>query len=362
MIKKCVICENEFEARRHDSKYCGKKCKREYHKLNAKHLLTCKHCSNEFKSNNKIQIYCSVACMSKSGICKETGSMSSYPISLEEREIKFKIKFEIKFPKFEYIEGYKDCESKIKCKCKTCGFVKERTSQIIRSKKEVRCDDCFKENSDTKKQNKEELEIVARDKRAKIANERKIKLETKREFLKIPVECGSCSVLFSRSNSKQINCLSCIDKAKATLLQEEEKLKEPIKCKECDKLFKRKRKGVIFCSTRCSDKHGWRINDIRRRKKLKENGIIEWDINIERLIKRDGQVCEICGGDVNLKDFHYTEEGHFIARDKYPSIDHIKPVSKGGTHTWDNVQLAHRQCNSFKCDNEEFIYDAKLLI
>ena len=43
-----------------------------------------------------------------------------------------------------------------------------------------------------------------------------------------------------------------------------------------------------------------------------------------------------------------TEEGYFIAGNSYPSIDHIIPVSRGGTHTWDNVQLAHRYCNSIK--------------
>ncbi|MFC9724785.1 HNH endonuclease [Bacillus cereus] len=34
--------------------------------------------------------------------------------------------------------------------------------------------------------------------------------------------------------------------------------------------------------------------------------------------------------------------------DYYPSIEHIIPVSKGGTHTWDNVKLDHRKCNYLK--------------
>ena len=40
----------------------------------------------------------------------------------------------------------------------------------------------------------------------------------------------------------------------------------------------------------------------------------------------------------------------FMAGNDYPTIDHIKPISKGGTHTWDNVQLAHFHCNSIKSD------------
>ncbi|NAE18041.1 HNH endonuclease [Enterococcus hirae] len=30
---------------------------------------------------------------------------------------------------------------------------------------------------------------------------------------------------------------------------------------------------------------------------------------------------------------------------KSPSLDHIKPLSLGGTHTTDNVRLAHLDCN-----------------
>jgi 5-methylcytosine-specific restriction endonuclease McrA len=36
--------------------------------------------------------------------------------------------------------------------------------------------------------------------------------------------------------------------------------------------------------------------------------------------------------------------------DEYGSIDHVLPVSKGGTHTWNNVRLAHRGCNMAKRD------------
>ncbi len=30
---------------------------------------------------------------------------------------------------------------------------------------------------------------------------------------------------------------------------------------------------------------------------------------------------------------------------KLASMDHIKPLSKHGTHTWDNIQLSHLLCN-----------------
>jgi 5-methylcytosine-specific restriction endonuclease McrA len=35
-----------------------------------------------------------------------------------------------------------------------------------------------------------------------------------------------------------------------------------------------------------------------------------------------------------------------------PVIDHIKPLSKGGSHTYTNVQAAHMRCNSSKSDSD----------
>lgn len=44
-------------------------------------------------------------------------------------------------------------------------------------------------------------------------------------------------------------------------------------------------------------------------------------------------------------------DNNFIVGYDYPSIDHVIPISKGGTHTWDNVRLAHHHCNSIKKDS-----------
>lgn len=66
-------------------------------------------------------------------------------------------------------------------------------------------------------------------------------------------------------------------------------------------------------------------------------------INEKRVFIRDGWICQICHKKVNK-------------RLKYPnpmssSLDHIIPLSTGGTHTYDNVQLAHLICNSSKYNN-----------
>lgn len=66
----------------------------------------------------------------------------------------------------------------------------------------------------------------------------------------------------------------------------------------------------------------------------------EIGITLSKLIKRDGLTCAICG-------IQCIYGGNYLA-DLYPTMDHIIPLSKGGGHTWNNVQVAHRRCNISK--------------
>lgn len=97
-----------------------------------------------------------------------------------------------------------------------------------------------------------------------------------------------------------------------------------------------------YCSNKCRDK--------AYRKRDRYNGItVDNNITLEALARRDNNVCQICGGAVDWDDKE-TINGTVICGNYYPSIDHIMPISKGGLHSWDNIQLAHRICNSLKCD------------
>lgn len=75
------------------------------------------------------------------------------------------------------------------------------------------------------------------------------------------------------------------------------------------------------------------------------------DITLEKLYIRDKGVCQICGKKCNWRDIKIQGVCSIVGR-MYPSIDHIKPISRGGSHTWDNVQLAHFSCNSSKNNKE----------
>lgn len=68
-------------------------------------------------------------------------------------------------------------------------------------------------------------------------------------------------------------------------------------------------------------------------------------ITLKKLILRDKGICKICGKPIDLSDISKHAVGNY-----YPSVDHIIPMSKGGGHVWENVQLAHMICNSKKGD------------
>lgn len=83
---------------------------------------------------------------------------------------------------------------------------------------------------------------------------------------------------------------------------------------------------------------GFRIHDwmdytgkqvVRRRQNAERTKANRGELRAS-VIARDGYVCGICGGDVEAGDVH---------------LDHIRPVSKGGPTTFDNLRVTHSFCN-----------------
>jgi len=58
--------------------------------------------------------------------------------------------------------------------------------------------------------------------------------------------------------------------------------------------------------------------------------------------ERDYWTCHLCGLLVLPVKHQHMKAPHPWG----PSLDHLTPLSLGGTHTWDNVALAHFICNS----------------
>ncbi len=56
--------------------------------------------------------------------------------------------------------------------------------------------------------------------------------------------------------------------------------------------------------------------------------------------------CWICSEVTDPRDF--VSDEHFIAGPNYPSVDHIVPVSEGGSGEMDNLKIAHMLCNALR--------------
>ena len=61
-----------------------------------------------------------------------------------------------------------------------------------------------------------------------------------------------------------------------------------------------------------------------------------------QILERDGSNCHLCGGEINLDAPHIVGEPGW---ETYPHIDHVIPLSLGGSDTLDNVKIAHAKCN-----------------
>lgn len=107
-------------------------------------------------------------------------------------------------------------------------------------------------------------------------------------------------------------------------------------CIVCGNEFQAKNTNMICCSEKCRKYY----DNQRRDKRLQKNGKPDLSISLSKLYERDKGICKLCGKHI---DFDCDPNS-----DRYPSIDHIIPICKGGLHQWNNIQLACRVCNTLK--------------
>lgn len=135
------------------------------------------------------------------------------------------------------------------------------------------------------------------------------------------------------------------------LKEEEERIEELTReCEECGDSFYNPHPLALTCSQKCSRRRSNRLSKIHEGKRINKDNLVDKDITLEKLYKRDKGMCYLCGYECNTNDIKVTDEGHYIVGETYPSIEHVKPLSKGGKHSWDNVKLAHHSCNTYKRD------------
>ena len=132
--------------------------------------------------------------------------------------------------------------------------------------------------------------------------------------------------------------------------QEKEKHKQELAqiefrfCNRCGSFFYPIRVNQVFCSKECQRYYHNQINDIKRKRLLNPKAD---DISLDDVYRKYNGICYLCGETCDFNDFEWVN-GHKNVHGNYPSREHIVPLSKGGSHTWDNIQLAHIRCNSSK--------------
>lgn len=218
-----------------------------------------------------------------------------------DREANAKRYIDERTPGFEYAGNYTGIDGYVDLRCRVCGSVIRRSMVTVRHGK-AKCDVCA-----AAARERLETERLAEIERRQQDLQRKRRLNVEAKQIRFGV-CGACGALFIQKNGNH-----------------------------------------KYCSGACLEKVNNAVKKDRRVRKMR-SAIDDRTITLEKVYERGRGVCALCGRRCSFEDYIVRNDGTFIAGNDYPSIDHIIPLSKGGRHAWDNVQLACRGCNSRKGD------------
>lgn len=255
---------------------------------------------------------------------------------------------------WEYDSGFISTKHPLNIRCKHCGNVIQMSADTIRGWKHKSGESCGNQLvCDVCESVREELQPHGKDLQD-ACEQYEIDSLAEHEFgngAKTLRECPICETVFY--GSTKCCCNSCAIDYTNRISEFRFESKKAV-CRYCGKEFMTTfKESKVFCSKECAKRHAH--SQVRMRKRLRKHRIndsmIDSDITLGKLIKRDNHICKICGKPVDENDYYIDDVGNFIVGHDYPSIDHIKPISKGGTHSWDNIQLAHHYCNTVKNDN-----------
>jgi 5-methylcytosine-specific restriction endonuclease McrA len=137
--------------------------------------------------------------------------------------------------------------------------------------------------------------------------------------------CLQCGSPLKRNQSKYCSRICSSRHERGT-----PEIRQCIRCSTAFETWERR----IVCSAECKQESR-RHNEYKRTSR-KKNAVYE-NFTAREIFERDAWRCQLCFRAVNRK----AKWPH----PKFPTIDHIVPLAKGGSHTRLNVQCAHLECN-----------------
>lgn len=230
---------------------------------------------------------------------------------------------------FEYVGGYTNKDGKAVVRCRECGAEFERTVDFLK-KGNVTCKEC----------QKREARIRKEEQKRKAAQQAEVNRIEREWYRRFHPPKDSYSKMHEAFLNRSGICEIC---GKPYTVREyvescgRKKAQDNGVCSEKCRRIKLNREGRESRKRRG-------VQDNHRHRAKKNGGEYDPSVTLKRLVERDGLRCAICGEMCDWNDHSWSK----YSGPMYPSIDHIIPMSKGGGHTWDNVQVAHIMCNSLK--------------
>lgn len=144
------------------------------------------------------------------------------------------------------------------------------------------------------------------------------------------VKCRTCSTKVATipGRRRNVRCARCKPIREVLALT----------CCECGDRFDHSQYGSLAHPLYCSQRCKWRVAERVRRARVRNANraaVRRWEI-----FERDALQCYLCGDhmDAELR----------VPHPKAPTLDHIVPLSRGGTHEPSNIATACFQCNVYK--------------
>lgn len=165
---------------------------------------------------------------------------------------------------------------------------------------------------------------------------------------KSPRPCLECGVVFTpRIRRPTFFCSRSCKDARRQRLQRDERLAakaaESRACVVCGGLISAEFRGDrAYCGDRCARLARRHTGNSTRRLRVPDQGD---PISRVAVYERDAWICQLCSEPVD-PNLEYPDP-------RAASLDHVVPLSRGGTHESTNLQLAHLKCNVSARDVKE---------